>query len=546
MSINKLKSVAQRGSMFVAAAALVAATFAPAAVFADALNPLTERSLLLSSSAPGWQDTDGSGYSTANPNPGAGGTEGQPGYIPGTYAPAGSGANGRKTGQTFSFRISTPATVGAPIKGFSLQYCTTAAGLCQAPGDNAGDARDADRATNAESLALKKSDLDVNMGSAVAGTDYKIFVNNVEIPSYTDWSLAAQNVEDDGYLGNAGVNDELTGKNNYIALTSATGITAAPANAQIRIVFIASETNYITNPGSGSFFVKMNTWSTETIGAATAGIGGANYVPGGPNNIDGGVTVANVMADSIHITTKVLETMSFSVGTSNPDATAYDIVGGEDEGDPDPDRHGTCDIIEVNNRIDLGNISAENSLQTDRGYGANSYWRLSSNSSGGATVYYSGETLRNTVGDMITPVPTSGTVSNPGTEQFGLAFDMDGVGNKFIPTAELSDSYVLALAVFNTGGGTYAPGLNVLNKVAAYANGHGELGVKGSNPTPATANFAFDVNSVKNPVAIADNITSGGVLGCETGKMRYVANIAPDTPAGVYTTKINYLAAPQY
>ncbi len=541
MSINKLKSVAQRGSMFVAAAALVAATFAPAAVFADALNPLTERSLLLSSSAPGWQDTDGSGYSTANPNPGAGGTEGQPGYVPGTYAPAGSGANGRKTGQTFSFRISTPATVGAPIKGFSLQYCTTAAGLCQAPGDNAGDERTTDRATNADSLAGKKSDLDVNMGSAVAGTDYKIFVNSVEIPSYTGWGLAAQNVEDTAYAGDGG----LTGKNNYIALTSATGLTNAPANAQIRIVFIASETNYITNPGSGSFFVKMNTWSTETVGAVTPGVGGANYVPGGPNNIDGGVTVANVMADSIHITTKVLETMSFSVGTTNPDNTNYHID--DDEEEPvDPNRHGTCDIIEVNNRIDLGNVSAENSLQTDRGYGANSYWRLSSNSSGGATVYYSGETLTNTVGDKITPSPTTSTLSNPGTEQFGLAFDMDGVGNKFIPTAELSSSFALALAAFNTGGGTYAPGLNVLNKVAAYANGHGELGVKGSSPTLATANFAFDVNSVKNPVAIADNITSGGVLGCETGKMRYVANIAPDTPAGVYTTKINYLAAPQY
>src|SRR5690606_15361465 len=137
---------------------------------------------------------------------------------------------------------------------------------------------------------------------------------------------------------------------------------------QIRIVFIASEDDYITNPGSGSFFVKMNTWSTETVGAATAGVGGANYVPGGPNNIDGGVTVANVMADSIHITTKVLETMSFSVGTSNPDAIAYDIAEGEaNEGDPDANRHGTCDIIEVNNRIDLGNVSAENSLQTDRG-----------------------------------------------------------------------------------------------------------------------------------------------------------------------------------
>jgi len=28
--------------------------------------------------------------------------------------------------------------------------------------------------------------------------------------------------------------------------------------------------------------------------------------------------------------------------------------------------------------------------------------------------------------------------------------------------------------------------------------------------------------------------------------MRYIGNIAATTPAGIYTTKINYIAAPQY
>lgn len=55
-----LKSIARRGSLLGATTALVVATVAPSiAVFADELNPLTERSLLLSSSAPGFQDTDG-------------------------------------------------------------------------------------------------------------------------------------------------------------------------------------------------------------------------------------------------------------------------------------------------------------------------------------------------------------------------------------------------------------------------------------------------------------------------------------------------------
>ena len=55
-----LKSTLKRGTSFVAALAVAAATVVPAApAFADALNPLTDRSLTLSSSAPGWQDKDG-------------------------------------------------------------------------------------------------------------------------------------------------------------------------------------------------------------------------------------------------------------------------------------------------------------------------------------------------------------------------------------------------------------------------------------------------------------------------------------------------------
>ena len=96
-----LKSIVQRGTLFGATAALVAAAIIPAAsVFADALNPLTERSLLLTSSAPGWQDTDGAGNSESNPNAWTG-PEGN------YYSLPGSGPNGKKTGETFSFRVST-------------------------------------------------------------------------------------------------------------------------------------------------------------------------------------------------------------------------------------------------------------------------------------------------------------------------------------------------------------------------------------------------------------------------------------------------------
>ena len=79
-----LKSIVRRGTPLATIVAIVAATVFPSvSVFADALNPLTARSLTLSSSSPGWSSTDGSGNTT--------------------YASPNSGANGQKTGQTFSF-----------------------------------------------------------------------------------------------------------------------------------------------------------------------------------------------------------------------------------------------------------------------------------------------------------------------------------------------------------------------------------------------------------------------------------------------------------
>ncbi len=528
-----LKSITKRGALLGAAGALLVATILPgAAAFADALNPLTERSLLLSSSAPGFQDTDGSGNSYGNPNPAALGNAGDPGYVPGTYAPAGSGANGRKTGETFSFRVSTDSAAFAStktVRAFTLQYCTKAAGLCQAPGDVSGDAREnvresdgtegvsrtPDRKSNADAYndGDKKSDLEVNYTSPQAGTDFDVVVDNVV--NNTGWSMETSNAEDFAFNG------ALTGKNNFITLKNSTGITPA-ANTQIKLVFKASETNHITNPGSKEFFVKINSYNSASD---------LDHIPQSPsatnvNIIDGGVTVANVMTDSIHITTKVLETMSFSVGTSNPDTTVK----------ADPDDHGTCEPIDTpdGNRLQLGNDNAEFSLETGRGYDVKSFWRLSSNSSGGATVYYSGETLANTVGDVIAPASGTGEVSQPGKEQFGLAFmTHDGVSASF-------QTKITAEPLRYK-----APSILPLSKTAVYDQGNGTL--DDGDGDAGTARFAFDRDSLLTPVAIASNTgVDSQVLSCATAQMRYVANIAADTPAGVYTTKINYLAAPQY
>lgn len=520
-----LKSIARRGSLLGATTALVVATVAPSiAVFADELNPLTERSLLLSSSAPGFQDTDGSGYSVANPNPGEGfnGT-------PDTYAPAGTGPNGKKTGETFTFKTSS---TGA-IAGFSLQYCTTAAGKCVGPGNNTGDAdpnkdgdisdstRIANETPTTGGWANKKSDLDVtgiagytetaaSTPASMTGGQFGVYIGGT---LSTGWVATAVNKEDPSSTS------AKTGKKNYITLTNNGGsLPSTAGGTQIQVIFKASETSFITNPGAGAFFVKINTWDSDDTG---------DFVPGNAHNIDGGVTVANVMTDSIHITTKVLETMAFSVGTQNPDTQ--------------PVSHGTCDAITQvnNNRLSLGNSDAEYSLETGKAWDVYSYWRLSSNSSGGASVYYSGNTLANTMGDEIADMPSE-VVSHPGTEQFGLGFvdaGLDSMDSGYTGTVR---SYPFITLTSQTG----APYNTLAAQPASTGYDEATGTIDDGSGGVGTAKFKFKKSSSTVPELIAQE--SESVISCATAKMRYVGNIAADTPAGVYTTKINYLAAPQY
>lgn len=501
-----LKSIVRRGSAMGAAVALLAATVIPsAAVFADALNPLTERSLLLSSSAPGFQDTDGSGN--------------------GTYAPPGSGPNGKKSGETFSFKVSTDSSGAGPnIEALTFQYCTSAAGFCRAPGNNLGNADPADdgsmvggnREANSVAHPNGRSDLEIVYGTPVEGTDFQVYIDADNDGAFesgeeeTGWTMTTDNVEDYQHA------EDLTGKDNFITLRNTTGIEPA-AGARVGVVFKASASQYITNPGNGSFFVKINTYSD---GAASAQLPDTNA-----NILDGGVTVANMMTDSIHITTKVLETMDFSVGTRNKDTQAVS--------------HGSCDPIEIinNNRLDLGDPSAENSLRTDTAYDAFSYWRLSSNSSGGATVYYSGNTLANTVGDEIDEIGAEAN-SHPGTEQFGLAL-IDAGADTLDPEGLDGDT------VNDFPANHITPTISPLTISANYDEGgsQGDNDIS-SSTTANNAKFAFFKSSNTTPEVIAQD--NDDVLPCVTAKVRYVANIAADTPAGVYTTKINYLAAPQY
>lgn len=564
--LYKLKSTARRALPFGAAAALVLGTFAPVGtVFADALNPLTDRSLTLSSSAPGYVDYDGSGNST--------------------YAPPNSGANGKKTGNTFEFKVSSDSS-SRDIRTISFQYCTTSAGDCTSPGNY--DAGNADTTSDLDVVTDSPSPVSAGDFSTIVDTssgavqqvpladnsqgNFAVYWNNGGTWEHSaGWAMSTANVENGG---------SPTGKQNYIILTTEdqAGLTI-PANTTVKVVFFGTDTNYITNPGAGEFFVKINTYGQYEGTDPSTTL--ANLAPQNDDFIiDGGVTVANVMNKSITITTKVLETMQFSVGTVDPntlDSTDTDAgtpgvqselataTGGQEE-------HTPCDPIlmgmtpsESHNVLQLGNQAAESSLEVANTYATHSYWRLSSNSSAGASVYYSGVTLSNTVGDQIRPVNGGdGTAAQPtpGGEQFGLAISSgddsnpgDDVGYavdytnnaldaSYVNADDNGKTEVHASTLTDTSGNLswHSPQLFPLVPEADYDGGSGIINGDQANPTDTE--FAFDSDSDRIPALLATQSTQ--VVDCVTAKMRYIANIAATTPAGIYTTSINYIAAPQY
>ncbi len=609
MKTYNLKSGIRRGSMLVAALVVAGAAILPAtSASADALNPLTNRSLTLSSSAPGWDFKDGSGNTT--------------------YADPNSGANGKQTGNTFSFKVSTNGTnagidpTDTAIQAFTFQYCTRPAGSCTSPGNNGT----VSGVRNVDSVANETSDLRVvatapeevinsttpvidALGATVAVPNKDDTEGNyivmVKEPSGSwhqelGWVMDVDKKEDGTVTGNVAALPGAgpTGQDNYITLTNTTGI-KIPSKSEVKIVFFGTEGNYITNPGKGAFFVKINTFSSDTTFDDTT-------------LIDGGVTVANVMNLGISIQTKVLETMDFSVGTVDPYTLDSDggTAGSQLDVASEQTRqtHGTCDPIlnsmnpggsnaeDAPNTLLLGSAANENSLETDHTYSTHSYFRLSSNASAGATVYYSGVTLSNTVGDKIAPMGATKGLPSKGTEQFGLALANNS--GTTTPDTDYKVNYHTeraASAVFENGADNAAAGLVALNEVASagtsgtgtgvdatvatdwaaqsilngklpmlkvnadgtpllpetnynegagYVNGGTGYQNLGGSGNYQPARFAFDAGSNLIPVPIAQESTK--VVDCASAKVRYIANIAATTPAGIYTTKINYIAAPQY
>lgn len=281
---------------------------------------------------------------------------------------------------------------------------------------------------------------------------------------------------------------------NFLTVANATG-QSVTAGQFIKVQFDATQTKYFVNPDSTysdanslkTFFAHISTYSDNT--AQDSG-----------TLMDEG-TVTSAAVDTVSIKTRVQETLKFSIGSDTSDNA------------PDP-QTAACDALSGSANLEMGD-AADRALSADRTYDAFSFFRLATNSSKGAKVMYAGETLTSTAGDVIQAVGTTAAGSAHGTEQFGLAISTDS-DNNTVESANL------------TG----------LKPAAEY--GGGLSSIVGSD---AAGTYAFDVNSNTTPVVIAE---SEGVVACNTGVVRYIANISTDTPAGLYSTKISYIAVPSY
>lgn len=247
---------------------------------------------------------------------------------------------------------------------------------------------------------------------------------------------------------------------------------------------------YFSNPSSmgyGTYFVHIATYGT----AAAALSGPSN---GDIDAIDDG-TVTNNITSSIGIYTRVQETLNFSVEGDQ------DGLGGTPDGPSSATGTG-CPALTASGQMKMGDNN--NALSTQVTSKAKSYFRLSTNAAYGVNVYYAGDTLRSSNHAMNTLWPRDS--SSAGSEQFGIAFDLT-------------------------------------DNVAANVGQGGDL-----SPYPPYENnangYAFDATDPTTPKPLAYKL-NGGVR-CDTGAIEYIANIASDTPAGIYQTKINYIAAPRY
>lgn len=295
--------------------------------------------------------------------------------------------------------------------------------------------------------------------------------------------FSSQNFSVDKTTSNpTGCNGGGTTRTNCVLINRGTAASEAASTA-VTIAYGGGASDYITNPTTVNYTFYARITTYSDTGYTTS--------------VDNG-SVAASTAQQITITARVPERLEFSVGVGSPVGTL-----------PAPGT--SCAPISDAGALTLGD--ANGVLATNQAYDAYSFFRVNSNTTYGTKIYYSGDTLKNG-SNTITAMPTNagaGTASTPGTRQFGLGLD------------DTESNYSFTHLVKTTG---------------AYENGDGTI-----NPAGGTARFAFETTSITTPVEVASS-TSG--ITCDTGSVRYVANVSTETPAGIYTTTITYIATGTY
>lgn len=299
----------------------------------------------------------------------------------------------------------------------------------------------------------------------------------------------------------------------YWTLTNGTGTTLTPAPTEYTVTFTPTETQSFMNPDTNTtYFVHLTLWTTNTQAA--------DYDTNKASLVDEG-TVTSATVNAIDINTRVQETLKFSVEGDTRNNTANTNTGTPTAGTGafnGPTSAATsCEPLAGFGAILMGD-SASNALASANTYDALSYFRLATNSAHGARVLYAGDTL-SSGSETITPIGVPAAIADPSAtnvEQFGLG--LIAVPNK--AGADVSTDVDL------DGGGTY------LNAALASGLGYGS----------GTTNAGFE-STETSPVLLA---SSAGIVQCDTGAVRYIANIADETAAGIYTTRIVYIAAPSY
>lgn len=290
-----------------------------------------------------------------------------------------------------------------------------------------------------------------------------------------------------------------TRDNCVIANRTAAGVTGTPT---VEAVFGGGDgSNYVRNPipttfgnENYSFFARILVFSDNTYDTVV------DY---------GGVAAST--AQQIDITAIVRETLRFSVGTTPTDKVS----------------DAACTPFNDTGALILGD--SDGVLDPALAYDAYSYFRVNTNTVGGTVIAYSGNTLISGANNVDAINANSGTAvaSDTGTEQFGLALDTNHDPDPSDPAPKPP----------GLAGSGDAHSFTNLAPTAEYDSGDGTIVDAGS------ALFAFNTASMTAPINIA---TSTGGIVCDTGAVRYIANISTSTPAGIYRTTITFIATGTY